>query len=91
MGLEKLFKITQGVIGGLLTNHLWQKLQAPGYGKIAFKIGERDDGQDLHMGYDDLAQVGIGTVVITEDKQVGAGFILGTLLTKYLEKKGYLD
>ena len=91
MGLKKFLKITQGVIGGLLTNHLWQKIQAPGYGKIAFKIGVRDDGKDLHMGYDDLAQVGLGTAIITEDKHIGGGFILGTLLTKYLEKKGYLD
>ncbi len=93
---EKLGSAGVGALAGMGTDYVWSALKLPGYGKAAFRIGTRQDGQPLEMGYDDLIELGIGGVTVGVGywkkrgniMAGGVGFIGGILITKLLEVFG---
>ncbi len=93
---ERLGSAGVGVLAGMGTNYVWSALKLPGYGKVAFQIGTRQDGEPLHMGWDDVIELVLGgtTIGVGYWKKRGnviaggVGFIGGVLVTKLFEAFG---
>lgn len=98
---KTLDNIYRGSTEGVTLNYIWEAFKLPGYG-VPIPGLENVPVLDVPIGYDDVAQMGIGALVTVYGSQIakkkdlmerGLGIITGVAITKGVESlvgKGWI-
>jgi len=80
--------IVIGAIAGYILDYVWQAMALPGFGTKVFQLtAQSATMNESWLGYDELAEIGIGIAIATlfKHKYFGLGIVAGIVIKKLIE------